>query len=207
MAYFCQYMVVLHGSNSTFRLLSVECASDVVVKRLASSRAYSASGVLPSSIGIPQPHVRVVVFRNILGRHIYDRLTSMRHLRGSSDHSYIDVDCDSDTWNSVFASILQHSIVEHHNNHIRVTVTGYELLRQYIFYAWTTFSRRDLGDISEDCIHPPRSRVDSTMTFSFYGHSIRVPHLRVSFTWDRYVWNPVHHRYEGIGAVQRYISP
>ena len=91
-------MVMVHGSNPIWRALSVDSTSDVVLKRLASSRAYSADGIFPSSIGNPQTHSCKAVFSTILGRQIFGRLTSVRHLRGSSDQSYIDVDCDSDTW-------------------------------------------------------------------------------------------------------------
>jgi hypothetical protein len=97
MAFYCHYMVVVGVGKGIWKPLSVDTTSKIVVKRMATSRMYSANGVLPSSTGIPQPHVRIVVFRTILGCQIYDRLTSMRHLRGSTENSYIDVDCDSDT--------------------------------------------------------------------------------------------------------------
>jgi hypothetical protein len=58
---------------------------------------YSANGVLPSSIGIPQLHVHIVVFCTILGHQKYDWLTSICHLQESTKNSYIDVDCNSDT--------------------------------------------------------------------------------------------------------------
>jgi hypothetical protein len=162
---------------------------------------YSANGVLPLSTRIPQPLVRVVVFHTILGRQIYDRLTSMRHLQGSAENIYIDVDCDSDTWSSVFSPIFHLGVIEHHKNHIRFTITGYELLQEHIFFTWSTFPERDIAAETEDDPHPQRSRVDPTMTFSLYGHFIRVSHLHVSFTWDRYQWDDVLCCYEGIGAT------
>ena len=41
--------------------------------------------------------MKVLVFRTILGTHIYDRLTNLRHIQGTNDDSYINVECDSDT--------------------------------------------------------------------------------------------------------------
>jgi hypothetical protein len=201
MAFCCHYMVVVGVGNGIWRPLSVDTTSEIVVKRMATSRMYSANGVLPSSTGIPQPHVRVVVFRTILGRQIYDRLTSMHHLRGSVENSYINVDCASDTWSSMFSPILHLSVMKHHKNHIRFTITGYELFQEHIFFAWSAFSERDIAVETEDDPHPPRSRVDPTMTFSFYGHSVKKSHLCVSFTWNRYQWDDVLCRYKGISAA------
>ena len=87
MAYFCEYMVDLSTPHGIWRRLCTSSSAEAVLRRLASSRAYSQAGVLPSCIGIPQPHVRVLVFKTILGSHIYDRLTSLRHIRGTSDDS------------------------------------------------------------------------------------------------------------------------
>ena len=101
---------------------------------------YLADGVLPSSISIPQPHVCVVVFYTILGYQIYDWLTSMCHLQGSVENLYINVDCDSDTWNSVFFPILHLGIIEHCKNHIRFIIIGYELLQEHIFFCLVYFS-------------------------------------------------------------------
>jgi hypothetical protein len=70
--------------------------------------------------------------------------------------------------------------IEHHKNHIRFTITGYDLLQEQIFFAWSTVPDCDIAVEIEDDPHPPHSRLDPTMTFSFYGHSVRVPHLRVS---------------------------
>ena len=207
MAYFCEYMVDLSTPHGIWRRLCTSSSAEAVLRRLASSRAYSQAGVLPSCIGIPQPHVRVLVFKTILGSHIYDHLTSLRHIRGTSDDSYIDVECDSDTLSAVFGPILQYCVVEHHTRHIRLACTGYDILRQHIFYPWSTFPDRHLAEPSDDFPHPPISRVDCRMVFSFYGHSVRVPHLRVGFTWDRYIWEPIRGRYESIGVVDRHLSP
>ena len=128
MAFYCHYMVVVGVGNGVWRPLSVDTTLETVVKRMAISRMYSTNGILPSSTGIPEPYVRIVVFRTILGRQIYDWLTSMLHLRGSAKNLYIDVDCDSDTWNSVFSPILHLGVIEHCKNHIRFTITRYELL-------------------------------------------------------------------------------
>ena len=87
----------------------------------------------------------------------------------------------------MFSLILHHGVVEHHKNHIWVKISGYDLLRQHVFFAWSTFPHHELDDVFKDGAHPPRSQVDPTMTFSFYEHSVCVRHLRVSFTCDRFV--------------------
>ena len=52
-------MMDLPIPHGIWRHLCTSSSAEVVLKRLASSRAYSQVGVLPSFIGIPQPHVRV----------------------------------------------------------------------------------------------------------------------------------------------------
>ena len=56
-------MVDLPIPHGIWRRLCTSSSAEAVLKRLASSRAYSHVGVLPSFIGIPQPHVRVLVFK------------------------------------------------------------------------------------------------------------------------------------------------
>ena len=201
MAFYCHNMVVVGVGNGIWKPLSVDTTLETVVKRMAINRMYLVDGVLPSCTGIPQPHVRVVVFCTILGRQIYDRLTSMCHLQGSVQNLYINIDCDSDTWNSVFFPILHLGVIEHCKNHIRFTITRYELLQEHIFFAWSIFPDHDIVVETEDDLHPLCSRVDPTMTFSFYDHSIRVPHLHVSLIWNRYQWDDVFCWYEDIGAT------
>lgn len=72
-----------------------------------------------------------------------------------------------------------------------------------MFYAWSSFPDLELGEATLEHPHPPCSRIDAMMTFSYYGLFVRIPHL---FTWDRYVWQPVCRRYEGIGPVEHHIS-
>jgi hypothetical protein len=97
MALHCHYMVVVGVGKDIWRSSTIDITSKIVVKRMATSQMHLANGILPSSIGILQPHVRVVVFCTILGCQIYDWLTSMHNLQGSTKNLYINVDCDSDT--------------------------------------------------------------------------------------------------------------
>ena len=53
--------------HGIWRRLCTSSSAKAMLRRLASSQAYSQVGVLPSCIGIPQPHVRVLVFREYYG--------------------------------------------------------------------------------------------------------------------------------------------
>jgi len=206
LSYFCQFLVHLE-TPSTWIPLSTSSTSDVVLHRLASSRVFDRLGALSTTLDTPQPHVRVSVFMTSIARAIYDRLISVRHVRHDMVRSYIKVLCDSDTWRLVFKPIIPHAILKHHSRYIRVTITGYPLLYQWIFPAWTHFPNRAFIDHATfSHPHPPLYRVDDSMTFTFYPHSTRAPRLCVAFTWERYLWDGVNHRYEGIGPRDWYIE-
>lgn len=207
MAFFCEYIVHITISATVWRKLCTRGHEDAVLQRLGNSRAFSIHGVLPTSTPTPQRHVSVVVFLSALGRTVYDRLLSTRHSFVSLESSYIDSVCDSDMWCIVFGPILQHCIVQHYPQYIRLEITGYEILRRYIFYAWTDFPFRYLAEATDVDPHPPLVRVDPTMFFMFFGMSACAPHVQVGFTCDRYVWNHVLHRYKSLGAVQRHFTP
>ena len=72
MALHRHYMVVVGVGKDIWRPLTIDIISKILVKRMATSQMHLANGVLPSSICILQPHVRVVLFCTILGCQIYD---------------------------------------------------------------------------------------------------------------------------------------
>jgi hypothetical protein len=113
-------MAIVQVGKGMWKPLLVNGNLESIIKQLATSQTYLANGVLLSFIGIPLSLVQVVVFPTILGSHIYNCLISMRHLHGSANNSYIDVDYYSNTLSSVFSHILHLDVIEHQHNHIRI---------------------------------------------------------------------------------------
>jgi hypothetical protein len=133
LAYFCEFFVHFSVPSSIWIRLSTSSTSVTVLQRLASSRAFTRSDVPLHIVAIPQPHVQVIVFIASITRAIYDRLSSTRHMRHDLLRSCIDVVCDSDTWRAIFSPVIPHSILEHNARYVRLTITGYDLLRRQFF--------------------------------------------------------------------------
>jgi hypothetical protein len=106
----------------------------------------------------------------------------------------------------IFSPLLPHCQIQHIGKAVKLVVNGDNLLQKHIFYSWSTFPIRCSKQPTNALSHLPCGRVDPTMIFSYYGQSPSIPHLRVGFTWDRYIWQPVQNRYEaGIGVVDKFF--
>jgi hypothetical protein len=200
--YFCEYMIDTTASTTSWVKLAVRGSHPVVQRRLAISRAFSRLGIHP----IPQPHLHYTIFILHFARAVYDRICSTRYIGRSIRSSYIEVLCDSDTWSVIFGSLCTQRGVTHRPHSIELVLNDYDTLREHFFYSWRDFPDRLLHDATSEHPYPPRTRVDPLMTFTFYGQSRREPHLRVAFTWEEYIWHPVHGEYIGVGLTgQRFI--
>jgi hypothetical protein len=106
----------------------------------------------------------------------------------------------------IFSPLLPHCQIHHIGNSVKLVVNGEDLLQKHFFYSWSSFPIRYSKQPTNELPHPPCSRVDPTMIFSYYGQSPSIPHLRVGFTWDRYIWQPIQNRYEaGTSAINKFF--
>jgi hypothetical protein len=172
-AFFCEYLVQLGAPDSVWSKLSIKPSTIIVQQRLASSRAFTISGITPFMTPAPQTHVSTIVFRDLLGKAIFNKLNNTKYKSQNLNHSFVEIVCDSHVWSSVFLLLLPHGEMKQERSRITIIATNYNALKKHIFHAWNDFPVRYIKEATEEYPHPPALRVHPRMEFSFFGQSKR----------------------------------
>jgi hypothetical protein len=146
----------------------------------------------------PQTHVSTIVFQDLLGKAIFNRLNNTKYKSQNLNHSFVEIVCDSHVWSSVFLLLLPHGEMKQERSRITIIATNYNALKKHIFHAWNDFPVRHIEEATEEYPHPPALRVHPRMEFSFFGQSKRAPYVCAHFTWTSLVWNSAQNQYISI---------
>jgi hypothetical protein len=104
---------------------------------------------------VPQTHVSIIVFRDLLDKAIFNGLNNAKYKLQNLNHSLVEIVCDSHVWSSVFLLVLPHVKMKQERSRIIIIVTDYNALRRHIFHAWNDFPVRFTEEATKEYPHPP----------------------------------------------------